>query len=356
MKTALITGITGQDGSYLAEFLLEQGYKVYGLVRRSSIINFERIKQIQGQIELIHGDLLDQNSLVEALRISKPDEVYNLAGLSFIPSSLDQPIFTAESTGLGVTRLLEAIRITKPDVKFYQASSSEVFGNTTEVPQNEKTPISPRSHYGFAKAYAHWVTLYYRETHKLFACLGISYNHESPRRGIEFLPRKVSNGVAKIKMGEARELKLGNLEARRDWGYAGDFVKAMWLMLQQDSPDTFVIATGQLHSVKELVEIAFSYVKLDYRDYVVSDPQYSRREDKTPLVGDWSKAKRVLGWKPEVTFPELVKMMVEADMAANAPQKFASVVSDVKKFGFDQSGINSRQAGRDPGHGEKEQV
>lgn len=318
MKTALITGITGQDGSYLAEFLLEKGYNVYGLVRRSSTINFERIRQIQKQIEIIHGDLLDQNSLIEALKISKPDEVYNLAGPSFVPASLDQPILTAESTGLGVTRLLEAIRIMKPDIKFYQASTSEVFGNTTEVPQNENTPISPRGHYGFAKAYAHWVTLYYRQSYNLFACLGISYNHESPRRGIEFLPRKVSDGVAKIKMGKAKELKLGNLEARRDWGYAGDFVKAMWQMLQQDRPDTFVIGTGLLHSVRELVEIAFNYVGLDYMNYVTTDPQYIRPEDKTLLVSDWSKAKRVLGWKPEVTFPELVEMMVKADMVTNA--------------------------------------
>jgi len=318
MKTALITGITGQDGSYLAEFLLGKGYKVYGLVRRSSTINFERIRQIQNQIGLIHGDLLDQNSLIEALKISKPNEVYNLAGPSFVPASLDQPLLTAESTGLGVTRLLEAIRITKPDVKFYQASTSEVFGNTTEVPQNEDTPVSPRDHYGFAKAYAYWVTLYYRQTHNLFACLGISYNHESPRRGIEFLPRKVSDGVAKIKMGKAKELKLGNLEARRDWGYAGDFVKAMWQMLQQDRPDTFVIGTGLLHSVRELVEIAFNYVGLDYKNYVTTDPQYIRPEDKTLLVGDWSKAKRILGWKPEVTFNELIEMMVKADMVANA--------------------------------------
>jgi len=318
MKTALITGITGQDGSYLAEFLLQKGYKVYGLVRRSSTINFERIKQIQNQVELIHGDLLDQNSLIEALRISKPAEVYNLAGPSFVPASLDQPLLTAESTGLGVTRLLEAIRTTKPDIKFYQASTSEVFANTTEVPQNEDTPISPRGHYGFAKAYAHWVTLYYRQTHRLFACLGISYNHESPRRGVEFLPRKVSDGVAKIKMGKATELKLGNLEARRDWGYAGDFVKAMWQMLQQDRPDTFVIGTGLLHSVRELVEIAFNYVGLDYKNCVTTDPQYFRLENKTPLVGDCSKAKKVLGWKPEVTFPELVEMMVKADLVANA--------------------------------------
>jgi len=317
MKTALITGITGQDGSYLAEFLLEQGYKVYGLVRRSSIINFERIRQIQNRIDLIHGDLLDQNSLTEALKISRPDEVYNLAGPSFVPASLDQPILAAETTGLGVTRLLEAIRITKPDIRFYQASTSEVFSNAMEVPQNENTPISPGGHYGFAKAYAHWVTLYYRQAYDLFTCLGICYNHESPRRGVEFLPRKISDGVAKIKMGKSAQLKLGNLEARRDWGFAGDYIKAMWLMLQQDSPDTFVIATGLLHSVKELVEIAFNYVKLDYRDYVVSDPQYFRPESKTPLIGDWSKAKRVLGWKPEVTFPELVEMMVEADMVAN---------------------------------------
>jgi GDPmannose 4,6-dehydratase len=318
MKTALITGITVQDGSYLAELLLEKGYKVFGLVRRSSTLNFERIGQIQNQIGLIQGDLLDQNSLTEALKISWPDEVYNLAGPSFVPASLDQPVLTAEATGLGVTRLLEAIRSTKPDVKFYQASTSEIFSNTIDLPQNENTFMAPGGHYGFAKAYAHWVTLYYRQFYNLFACVGICYNHESPRRGIEFLPRKISDGVAKIKLGKSTQLTLGNLEAKRDWGYAGDFVEAMWRMLQQDRPDTFVIATGLLHSVRELVEIAFGCIGLDYKHYVTTDPKYFRPENKTPLVGDCSKAKRILGWKPEVPFQELVRMMVEADLVANA--------------------------------------
>ena len=318
MKTALITGVTGQDGSYLAEFLLEQGYRVYGLVRRSSTINFERISHIQNQIEFIQGDLSDQNSLAEAIRLSKPEEIYNLAGTSFIPACIEQPALTAESTALGVTRLLEAIRLTKPDVKFYQASSSEVFGNATECPQHEDTPLAPRNHYGSAKAYAHWVTLFYRQTHRLFACIGVCYNHESPRRGIEFLPRKVSHGVAKIKLGKTDELRLGNLEAKRDWGFAGDYTRAMWLMLQQNRPDTYIIATGVLHSVKELVEIAFNYVGLNDKEYVISDPKYFRPEDKPLLVGDWSKAKSVLGWKPEVTFHELVEMMVKADLANHA--------------------------------------
>jgi len=314
MKTALIAGITGQDGSYLAELLLEKEYEVYGLVRRSSTLNFERINHIQNQVELIQGDLTDQNSLVEALKLCKPDEVYNLAGISFVPTCFDHPVLTAESTALGVTRLLEAIRLTKPDTKFYQSSSSEMFKNTTEVPQSENTPPSPGDHYGIAKAYGHWVTLCYRQIHNLFACSGICYNHESPRRGIEFLPRKVSDGVARIKLGEAKELKLGNLEARRDWGFAGDYVKGMWLMVQQEKPDTFIIATGVTHSVRELTEIAFSSVGLDYRDYVISDPQFFRPQNETLLVGDSSKARRVLGWEPEVTFPRVVETMVKAEL------------------------------------------
>ncbi|NIO21099.1 MAG: NAD-dependent epimerase/dehydratase family protein [Candidatus Aenigmarchaeota archaeon] len=318
MKRALITGITGQDGSYLAELLLGKEYRVYGLVRRSSTVSFERINHIQNQVELIQGDLTDQNSLVEAIKLCKPDEVYNLAGTSFVPTCFDHPVLTAESTALGVTRLLEAIRQTKPDTKFYQSSSSEMFKNTTEVPQSENTPPSPRDHYGIAKAYGYWATLCYRQIHNLFACSGICYNHESPRRGIEFLPRKVSDGVARIKLGLAKELKLGDLEARRDWGFAGDYVKAMWLMLQQDKPDTFVVATGATHSVRELVEIAFSCVELDYQDYVSFDKKFFRPTDGTLLVGDPSKAKELLGWEPEVTFPELIEMMVKADLRRNS--------------------------------------
>jgi GDPmannose 4,6-dehydratase len=320
MTTALITGITGQDGSYLADLLLEKGYKVYGLIRRSPTVNFEKIRHIQSRIELIQGDLLDPNSMINILKVSKPDEVYNLAGISFIPSSFDQPILTAESLAIGVIRFLEAIRLTKPDTKFYQASSSEIFGNAKEVPQNENTSLSPRNHYGFSKAYAHWITFFYRQTYNLFTCIGICYNHESPRRGIEFLPRKVSDAVAKIKLGKAKELKLGNLDARRDWGFAGDYVKAMWLMMQQDRPDTYILATGIPHTVRELVEIAFSYVGLDYRDYAVSDPTFFRQEDKVLLVGDSSKARNILKWKPEVTFRELIEMMVKADLARNGGQ------------------------------------
>ncbi len=317
MKKALITGITGQDGSYLAEFLLEKGYKVYGLVRRSSTINFERIAHIQNKIEFISGDLLDQNSLVDAIRLSKPDEIYNFAGVSFIPTSFEQTVLTAESTGIGAIRLLEAIRIAKPDAKFYQSSSSEIFGYAQESPQNENTPLSPRNHYGIAKAYAHWATLFYRQQYQLFACLGICYNHESPRRGIEFLPRKVSDGVAKIKLGKIKQLKLGNLEAKRDWGFAGDFVKAMWLMLQQNRPDTYIIGTGLLHSVRELVDIAFNTAGLDYQDYVISDPTLFRSDDGATLVADWTKAKNILGWKPETSFKDLIQMMVHTDLKRN---------------------------------------
>lgn len=317
MKRALITGITGQDGSYLAEFLLEKGYKVYGLVRRSSTVNFERVAHIQDRIELIPGDLLDQQSLIDAIKISKPDEIYNFAGLSYIPISSEQPLLTAESTAVGVIRLLEAIRMTKPDTKFYQSSSSEIFGRASEVPQNENTPISPRNHYGIAKAYAHWATLFYRDQYNLFTSVGICYNHESPRRGIEFLPRKVSDGVAKIKLGKEKKLKLGNLESKRDWGFAGDYVKAMWLILQHSKPETFVIGTGVLHSVKELVEIAFGLVGLDYNEYVVCDPALVR-EEETILVADCKKIKEILGWRPEVSFSELIKMMIREDLKRNS--------------------------------------
>ncbi|MCS7283177.1 MAG: GDP-mannose 4,6-dehydratase [Anaerolineae bacterium] len=314
MPRALITGITGQDGSYLAEFLLEKGYEVIGMVRRTSTVNFTRIQHIQDKITLVSGDLLDQGSLISILREYEPDEVYNLAAQSFVPTSWEQPVFTGEVTALGVTRMLEAIRTVNPRIRFYQASSSEMFGKVREVPQNEKTPFYPRSPYGVAKVYGHWITVNYRESFGIYAVSGILFNHESPRRGLEFVTRKVSYGVAKIKLGLAKELRLGNLEARRDWGFAGDYVRAMWLMLQQPEPDDYVVGTGETHSVRELCEIAFSYVGLDWRDYVVQDPRYMRPAEVDLLVADPSKARRVLGWEPTVTFEELVKMMVDADL------------------------------------------
>ncbi|GBC76654.1 GDP-mannose 4,6-dehydratase [bacterium HR08] len=320
MKRALITGITGQDGSYLAEFLLEKGYTVYGIVRRTSTTNLERIAHLEGEIELIYADLLDENSLIHALKVAEPDEVYNLASQSFVPASWSQPVLTGEFTALGVTRLLDAIRVVNPRIRFYQASSSEMFGEAREVPQNEQTPFHPRSPYGVAKVYGHWITVNYRESYGMFACSGILFNHESPRRGLEFVTRKVTHAVARIKHGLQRELRLGNLEARRDWGYAKDYVEAMWLMLQQDEPDDYVIATGETHSVRELCELAFGYVGLDYRDYVVVDPSLFRPADVTLLVGDASKARRRLGWEPKVRFEELIKMMVEADLALVAEQ------------------------------------
>ncbi len=317
MKTALITGITGQDGSYLAEFLLEQGYKVYGMVRRSSTVNYERIAHIQNQLNLIQGDLLDQNSLMQALRASDPDEVYNLGAQSFVPTSWNQPVLTGEFTALGVTRILEAIRTVNPKIRFYQASTSEIFGKTQETPQNEKTPLYPRSPYGVAKVYGHWITVNYRESYGIFCCSGILFNHESPRRGLEFVSRKVTNAAAKIKLGLERELKMGNLDARRDWGYARDYVEAMWLMLQQEDPDDYVIATGISHSVRDLVEVAFSHLGLDWQDYVKYDPMLFRPADVDHLLGDPSKAKAKLGWKPKVTFEELVKMMTDFDLQSN---------------------------------------
>jgi GDPmannose 4,6-dehydratase len=320
MKRALITGITGQDGSYLAEFLLEKGYKVYGIVRRTSTTNLERIAHLEGEIELIYADLLDENSLIHALKVAEPDEVYNLASQSFVPASWSQPVLTGEFTALGVTRLLDAIRVVNPRIRFYQASSSEMFGEAREVPQNEQTPFHPRSPYGVAKVYGHWITVNYRESYGMFACSGILFNHESPRRGLEFVTRKVTHAVARIKYGVQQELRLGNLEARRDWGYAKDYVEAMWLMLQQDEPDDYVIATGETHSVRELCELAFGYVGLDYRDYVVVDPSLFRPTDVNLLVGDASKARRRLGWEPKVRFEELIKMMVEADLALVAEQ------------------------------------
>lgn len=313
-KTALITGITGQDGSYLAEFLLSKGYRVFGMVRRSSTEKFERIAHLMGQIELLQGDLLDQFSLISVLKAAKPCEVYNLAAQSFVPTSWEQPVLTSEFTAVGVTRLLEAIRFVDPKIRFYQASSSEMYGKVRETPQSEETPFYPRSPYGVAKAYGHYITVNYRESYGLFAVSGILFNHESPRRGLEFVTRKVTDGVAKIKLGLAQELKLGNLDARRDWGFAGDYVKAMWLMLQQDKADDYVVATGEAHSVKDLVTIAFSHVGLNWEDHVKIDPAFIRPAEVDLLIGDSSKARKDLGWVPEVSFEKMVKMMVDADI------------------------------------------
>lgn len=315
MKTALITGVTGQDGSYLAELLLEKGYRVVGVVRRSSTESFERIAHIEEKIELVQADLLDQYSLIEAIQNCAPEEVYNLAAQSFVPTSWNQPVLTGEFTALGVTRMLEAIRLVNPKIRFYQASSSEMFGKVRETPQTEDTPFYPRSPYGVAKVYGHYITVNYRESYNLFAVSGILFNHESPRRGQEFVTRKVTNGVARIKLGLAKELRMGNLEARRDWGFAGDYVDAMWRMLQKDTPDDYVVATGETHPVRELVELAFSRVGLDWEKYVVTDPAFYRPAEVDLLVGDPAKAKAKLGWEPKVSFPELVAMMVDADMA-----------------------------------------
>ena len=315
MKSALITGITGQDGSYLAEFLLEKGYQVIGMVRRTSTLNFQRIKHIQDRIELVQGDLLDEVSLMSILREHRPQEVYNLAAQSFVQTSWQQPVFTGEVTALGVTRILDAIRMVDPKMRFYQASSSEMFGKVQQVPQNENTPFYPRSPYGVAKVYGHWITINYRESYDLFACSGILFNHESPRRGLEFVTRKVTHGAARIKLGLADELRLGNLESRRDWGYAGDYVKAMWLMLQQDKPDNYVVGTSETHSVRELCEAAFDHLGLDWQEYVVQDPRFYRPAEVDLLVSDPSKARRVLGWESVVSFKELIHMMVDADLA-----------------------------------------
>lgn len=314
MKTALITGITGQDGSYLAELLLKKNYVVYGIVRRSSSENFERIKHIQSDITLIQGDLLDQNSLIAAVEESRPEEVYNLGAQSFVPTSWNQPVLTGEFTALGVTRLLEAIRLINKKIRFYQASTSEMFGKVAETPQNEKTSFYPRSPYGVSKLYAHWITINYRESYDLFSCSGILFNHESPRRGLEFVTRKITDGAARIKMGLSKELRLGNLDAKRDWGYAGDYVEAMWLMLQQDEPEDYVISTDETHSVEELVEIAFTHAGLEWRDYVVIDPKFVRPAEVDLLMGDSSKAREKLKWQPKVKFAELVKMMVDHDI------------------------------------------
>ena len=313
-KRALITGITGQDGSYLAEFLLQQGYQVIGMVRRTSTVNFDRIKHIQDDIEVVQGDLLDQSSLIEILREYRPQEVYNLAAQSFVPTSWKQPVLTGEFTALGVTRILEAVRNVDPAIRFYQASSSEMFGKVQEVPQTEKTPFYPRSPYGVAKVYGHWITVNYRESYNLYACSGILFNHESPRRGLEFVTHKITHGVAKIKLGQAKDLHLGNLESKRDWGYAGDYVRAMWLMLQPDQPDDYVVASGETHSVREFCELAFDHVGLKWDQYVVQDPAFMRPAEVDHLIGNPAKAGRVLGWEPSVSFPQLVQMMVDADM------------------------------------------
>jgi GDPmannose 4,6-dehydratase len=314
MPRALITGVTGQDGSYLAEFLLAKGYEVAGMVRRTSHHSYERIEHLLDRIDIVAADLLDQHSLTVVLQETRPDEVYNLAAQSYVPTSWSQPVLTGEFTALGVTRILEAIRLVHPAARFYQASSSEMFGKASETPQREGTPFYPRSPYGVAKVYGHWITVNYRESYDLFAVSGILFNHESPRRGIEFVTRKVTDGVARIKLGLARELRLGNLDARRDWGFAGDYVEAMWLMLQRDKPQDYVVGTGQTHSVRELVEIAFGHVGLDYRDFVVSDPKFYRPAEVDLLLADPSKARRELGWSPKIGFAELVAMMVDADL------------------------------------------
>jgi GDPmannose 4,6-dehydratase len=314
-KRALITGITGQDGSYLAEFLLDQGYEVCGMVRRSSTLNFERIAHIQDRLTLVAGDLLDEVSMINILRDNHPTEVYNLAAQSFVQTSWNQPVLTGETTALGVTRVLDAIRIVDPEIRFYQASSSEMFGKVLEVPQKESTPFYPRSPYGVAKVYGHWITVNYRESYDLHASSGILFNHESPRRGLEFVTRKVTHGVARIKLGIDEKLALGNLDAQRDWGFAADYVRAMWLMLQQDRPDDFVVASGETHSVKELVELSFSAVDLDWEQHVMIDERFLRPAEVDLLVGDPVKAETTLGWSRQVDFPGLVQMMVEADLA-----------------------------------------
>ncbi len=314
-KKALITGVTGQDGSYLADLLLEKGYQVYGMVRRSSMEKFDRIEHIKDRIQIRQADLLDQYSISKIIEEVQPDEVYNLAAMSFVPTSWDQPVLTAEFTAIGVTRMLEAIRAVNPRIRFYQASSSEMFGKVREIPQTEATPFHPRSPYGVAKVYGHWITVNYRESYNIFGVSGILFNHESPRRGIEFVTRKVTYNAARIKLGLGKELHLGNMDAKRDWGYALDYVEAMWRMLQQEKPDDFVIASGETHSVQELVEIAFSHLGLDYREFVLLDKKFIRPAEVDLLKGDSSKARKVLGWQPKVHFAELVKMMVDADMA-----------------------------------------
>jgi GDPmannose 4,6-dehydratase len=319
MPTAIITGITGQDGSYLAELLLEKGYKVVGIVRRSSTTPYERISHLVDRVELVSADLLDQTSLTDVVGDCNPDEIYNLAAQSFVQTSWNQPVLTGEFTALGVTRMLEAMKKAAPNSRFYQASSSEMFGKVHESPQRESTPFYPRSPYGVAKVYGHWITVNYRESFALYAVSGILFNHESPRRGLEFVTRKVTDGVARIKLGLARELRLGNLEARRDWGFAGDYVRAMWLMLQEDTPDDYVVGTGRTWSVRQLCEIAFACVDLDYREFVVQDERYFRPAEVDLLVADATKVRTTLGWEPDVTFEQLIQMMVEADLRRHRP-------------------------------------
>lgn len=314
MPTALITGVTGQDGSYLAEFLLERGYRVVGMVRRTSTLNFHRIAHIQDRIEIVPGDLSDQISLIRILEEYLPEEVYNLAAQSFVQTSWNQPVFTGDVTALGVTRVLDAIRIVNPKIRMYQASSSEMFGKVVEVPQKETTPFYPRSPYGVAKVYGHWITVNYRESYNMHATSGILFNHESPRRGLEFVTRKITHQAAKIKLGLANELRLGNLDARRDWGFAGDYVRAMWLMLQRDVPDDYVVATGETHSVEQFLDVAFGHLDMDWREFVVQDERFMRPAEVDLLVGDPAKAGRDLGWEPEISFAELVRMMVDADI------------------------------------------
>ena len=318
MTTALITGVTGQDGSYLAELLLAKGYRVVGMVRRTSHDSYERIGHLLDRVEIVAADLLDQHSLTMVIRDVEPDEVYNLAAQSFVPTSFSQPVLTGEFTALGVTRLLEAVRLARPEARFYQASSSEMFGKAVETPQREGTPFHPRSPYGVAKVYAHWIAVNYRESYGLFTCSGILFNHESPRRGLEFVTRKITHGVAAIKHGHAAELRLGNLDARRDWGFAGDYVEAMWRMLQQPDPDDYVVGTGETHSVREFAEVAFGHVGLDWRDYVRVDPTLVRPAEVDQLLADATKARTRLGWTPKVGFRDLVTMMVDADLESLA--------------------------------------
>ncbi|MBN59843.1 MAG: GDP-mannose 4,6-dehydratase [Gemmatimonadetes bacterium] len=319
-KRALITGITGQDGSYLAEFLLEKDYEVFGLIRRSSTVNFERISHLQDKVELVSGDLLDQKSIVTALEAARPHEVYNLGAQSFVPVSWEQPMLTGEITGLGVMRMLEAIRACDEKIRFYQASTSELFGKAQETPQSEKTPFYPRSPYGVSKLYGHWITINYRESYNMYACAGILFNHESPRRGLEFVTRKITHGVARIKHGIDAELRLGNLDARRDWGFAGDFVRAMWLMLQQEEADDFVIATGQTRTIREFCQVAFAHADLDWEQYVVVDERFFRPAEVNILLGDPARAREKLGWELETSFEEMVRLMVDRDLELVAKQ------------------------------------